>query len=151
MRHVPDPADLAQIEAIKQLVAIRARAIDTGDWETYAECHAPDHVSHGASFAAPPGRAEMIAALKQAYAGITSIHCVHSPVIVLSGPGQAQGTWSMSDRLYWRERDAEHWALGWGIYAETYRRDAGEWRFTSRQLHYLRRELSPGQTRFPAQ
>lgn len=149
MNPVPVPDDLAHIEAIKQLVAIRIRAVDAGDWDTYAECHAPDHVSHGSSFAPPPGREAMIAALKAAYAGMSSIHTAYAPQIVLTGPNEAKGTWSLADRLYWHEGDVEHWALGWGTYDETYRRDDGIWRFTSRRLQYLRRELSPGQTRFP--
>lgn len=144
-----NPTDmLAAMEAIRQLVARRARAIDERDWATYAECHAPDHVSYGAAFSPSPGREAMIAALQAAYAGITSIHIVHSPEIVLLRSDTAKGTWSMADRLYWTEGETEHWAHGWGTYRETYRRVGSDWRFTSRRLDYIRRELSAGQTRF---
>ena len=140
--------NLAATEAIKRLAARRVRAIDMRDWATYADCHAPDHVSHGSSFAPPPGRAAMIEALRRVYEGISSIHTLHSPDIELLSADEARGMWGMADRLYWLEDGTEHRAFGWGFYHETYRRDDGNWRFTSRKLDYIRREFSPGQTRF---
>lgn len=137
---------LQAIEDIRLLVARRVRALDSKDWETYADCHAPDHVSHGA-FSPGQGREAMMAGLSTAYAGISSIHLVHAPAIRLLSATEAEGSWGLEDRLFWLEGEQEHWAHGWGFYDETYRKTDGAWFITSRRLTYLRRELSPGSTR----
>jgi hypothetical protein len=138
---------LVAIEDIKALVARRVRSLDARDWETYQDCHAPEHVS--GFFKEAPDRAAMIEALKAETAGVTAIHHVHSPEIVVLSPTEAKGAWAMEDRRYWMQGDEEHWLHGWGYYHETYVKRDGVWLITSRELVRTRLEHSPGSSRAP--
>lgn len=138
---------LVAIEAIKALMARRIRALDSQDWETYAACHAPDHISHGAHFSPGAGRDAMMTAVRASLEGIQTFHHVHSPEISVLSPVEAKGSWYLEDRLYWTQGHDEHWIHGWAYYDDTYGKRDGEWLFTSRRLSYMRTEHSPGSRR----
>lgn len=143
-----DPLErLIAIEAIKNLMARRVRALDTCDWETYRACHAPDHISYGIVGYPATGVDQMMDSLLKSLEGVRTIHQVHSPEIELLSPTEARGNWALEDWLYWMQGDEEHWLHGWGHYDDTYSQRDGEWLFTSRRLSRLRVEHSPGSKR----
>lgn len=135
---------LLEIEAIKQLMARRVRALDTKDWDTYRQLHAEDHQSLGFDDGRPRGPDEMIETLKQTISNVTTFHMVHSPEIILTSETTAVGHWYLEDRLWWKQGEEEHWLRGYGRYEDTYAKRDGEWKFTSRRLHRVRVDLSPG-------
>jgi hypothetical protein len=136
--------ELAEIEAIKALKARRVRALDMKDWDTYEGLHAPEHVSHGFKGGPAVGPQAMMERLLSQVRDVVTIHMVHSPDIRLSSETTATGSWMLEDRLFWRQGEDEHWFHGFGYYDETYVKRAGRWFFTSRHLHRLRVEVSPG-------
>jgi hypothetical protein len=51
----------------------------------------------------------------------------------------------MEDNLFWYLNGEKQWLRGFGIYYETYVREAdGQWRFTHRRLERTHAETSPG-------
>jgi len=140
---------LAAKDAITTLMARRVYALDTQDWDTYAACHAPDHVSHALAGGPHVGRDAMMQGTRQALEGVRSIHHVHSPEIMILSPEEARGRWAMEDRLYWMQGDEEHWLHGWGYYHDGYGVRDGQWLFTSREVTRQRVEHSPGSRRAP--
>ena len=147
MSGMTDLERVVAIEEIKVLMARRCRSLDARDWPTYQACHAPDHISRDTVAPGDVHSASLVDALKAFFAGITSIHRVHSAEIEFSSPTEATGIWAMEDRLYWKEGDQEHWMHGWGHYYDTYSKREGRWLFTSRRLERERREKSQGATR----
>jgi len=145
-KHVAEISDLERLVAtneIKNLMARRVRSLDTKDWDTYRDCHAPEHVSHVLA----AGRDAMMAALLKSLDGVSTIHHVHSPEIRILSSTEATGWWALEDWLHWMQGDEEHWLHGWGYYHDSYAKRDGEWLFTSRRLERLRLVHSPGSNR----
>jgi hypothetical protein len=136
--------ELLEIEAIKKLMARRVRALDTKDWVTYRQLHADDHMSYGFDDKHPRNADEMVVALKQMITNVTTFHMVHSPDIILTSADTAVGHWYLEDRLWWKQGEEDHWLRGYGRYEDTYGKRNGEWKFTSRRLHRVRIDVSPG-------
>ncbi len=142
-----DVERLVAIEAIKNLMARRVRALDTRDWDAYRACHAPDCVSYAIASEPTAGVDQMVKALQAKLEGVRTIHTVHSPEITLSSPTAAKGNWVLEDWWFWMQGAEEHWMHGWGYYDDTYAKRDGQWLFTSRRLSRLRLEHSPGSNR----
>jgi len=49
----------------------------------------------------------------------------------------------MEDSLWWQNGDVEEHLHGYGHYHETFRKEAGGWLFTSRQLIRIRVDMTP--------
>jgi hypothetical protein len=141
---VDGATELFEIEAIKKLMARRVRALDTKDWVTYRQLHADDHMSYGFDDKHPRNADEMIVALKKMVTHVTTFHMVHSPDIILTSADTAVGHWYLEDRLWWKQGEEEHWLRGYGRYEDTHGKRNGEWKFTSRRLHRVRIDVSPG-------
>ena len=136
---------LIAIEAIKALIARRARALDTRDWDTYARCHAPSVVSTSGLFDSNLSRDEMIRANQDLVSNLeTMIHCVHSPNITILSAVEAKGHSFLENWDFWKQDGEEHWYHGWGYYDETFGIHDGKWVFTARKLTWLRQEFSEG-------
>jgi hypothetical protein len=131
-------ARLAAVADITALVARRCRSLDTQAWATYAACHTDDVVSWaiGTETAGEPVRGvdAVVAFLREQLAGRTTVHHVHSPEITLTSDTTASGTWAMEDRLWWSAEGRERRLHGFGFYEETYRKEDGHWRVSSRRL-----------------
>jgi hypothetical protein len=138
---------LVAIEAIKNLMARRCKALDDKDWASYQACHAHEHVSLGTLNGQNLSGAALIEGLRGRLDGIVTVHHVHSPQIDVTSPSEARGIWALEDRLFWKEGAQDHWMHGWGHYHDTYGKRDGQWLFTSRRLTRVRVEWSPGATR----
>lgn len=147
MNEISDVQRLLAVEDIKMLMGRRCRALDAKDWETYAACHSPDHVSVDTIQRGEQRGAELIENLKRYLDGITSIHHAHAPEIHLISEASARGIWSLEDWLFWKEDGKREWFHGWANYHDTYAKLGGRWVFTSRRLERLRVEYSAGAKR----
>lgn len=132
------PADLLTLRAIEELKYRYLRTLDLRDWEGLARVFEPDATGaygDGLEF----GSAEEIVAFMRESLGpdIITVHQVHHPEIVLSGPGEgaggsagtATGTWMLMDRVI----AVSHGVLieGASVYHDEYRRGPdGQWRIS---------------------
>ena len=135
---------LRALEQIGLLKARRDRAADTKDWDLYESLHAPDHVSENGDYGTWRSAAEMIANVKKAMAGLTTVHHSHSPEILFDTPDRACGIWAMTGLSLWKQDGVEHWFRAFGHYFESYEKRDGRWLFTSRTLRYYHTRRSPG-------
>jgi ketosteroid isomerase-like protein len=113
------------IEAIKQLKADYCRAFDLRDWERWGSL-LTDDVYLESDAGVLEGREAVLAMMGTVDASV--VHNTHSPVIELTGPDTASGTWSNEDwvRLdLGGERLAFH---GCGHYFEDYVRTPEGWK-----------------------
>lgn len=125
---------LMDLDAIRQLEARRIRAIDMKDWAMYEAVHAPDHYSHNDGEQRWDGAKANTDRLAALFIGVQTIHHVHTAEIDFTSTDCATGIWAMEDYLYWKQNGEDHWLHGFGFYHETYRKQAGQWLFTSRKL-----------------
>ena len=142
--------ELGAIEAIRQLMARRLRAMDTKDWELYGTVHTEDVIVE--SFEDHPDGAkpnaggvsgrvvgrenvtEVIRSLMDDPVPMTSVHHVHSSEIGFKSPDSASGIWALEDRLWWQNGDTRESLHGFGHYHEEYRRESGIWKISRRRL-----------------
>jgi len=146
------PADLCEIEEIKQLKARYFRYLDTKQWDRLREVFLPDAIFEG-THRPLHGADEFVAANRSRFANAKTVHHGHMPEIRLLGPGLARGIWAMFD---WVEFDAAavdgadaevrdySGYSGYGHYEEEYRKLQGEWRISRLRLKRLRVESLPG-------
>lgn len=124
------------IEDIKKLKARYFRALDSKDWDTYAQVFAEDCVVdlRPAGGALHHGRAAFRAYASE-LAIVQSCHHGHMPEIDLTGPDTATGVWGLEDYNIWEDGSQNH---GWGHYLETYVKRDGRWTIKTMTLSYLR-------------
>lgn len=144
MDEMSDIERLVAIEDIKRLKSRRDRAVDMKDWATFEALHAPEHRSHNDGYEPWNSAAELLANVKKALEGVTTIHHSHTPDLTFQSRVKASGIWAMEDNLYWMQGDQEHWLHGYGFYHETYEKRNGQWVFTTRQLKRISVKMSPG-------
>lgn len=135
------PNDLVEIERIKQLKARYFQLMDQKRWDEWAEVFCEDVVIDTTEEGAPliHGRQAFREYLPPILEHVKTCHHGHSPIIRLTGPDAAEGSWAMEDMLWWPKGSPfEHlWGLGW--YEEQYRREAdGEWRIAHLVLRRIR-------------
>lgn len=139
------PADLCDIEEIRQLKARYFRYLDTKQWDRLREVFLPDAVFEGTH---RPLRSadEFVAASRSRFATAKTVHHGHMPEIRILRPGLARGIWAMFD---WVEFDQAHVEgasaeprgySGYGHYEEEYRKLQGEWGISLLRLKRLRLE-----------
>jgi hypothetical protein len=146
-----DPVDrLLAIEEIKQLKAAYFHAIDTQDWDAFADLWTDDGVfdltaemewqrgetveQDAAAAVFTGGRVIADFCRRVVTPEVRSVHHGYDPVIEVLAPDQARGRWAMTDILDYGDRKME----GHGWYFEDYRRVAGRWRFARIDLRRLR-------------
>jgi ketosteroid isomerase-like protein len=135
------------IEAIKQLKADYCRAFDLRDWERWGSLLTED-IYLESDAGVLEGREAVLAMMSAVDASV--VHNTHSPVIELTGPDTARGTWSNEDwvRLdLGGERLAFH---GCGHYAEEYVRTTEGWKVKRSVETRLRVDPIEGSKGLPA-
>lgn len=135
---------LNDIEDIKQLKARYCRLIDQKKW---TELEADFVTDAAIEIAGAPGGADdtqkftsahaFIEGLRRLMGPLVSVHQVHAPEIQILDAENAQGTWTISDRLVFPRGNPLKVLHGWGIYHESYRKISGAWRFASVRLERL--------------
>ena len=128
---------LRDIEDIKQLKARYVRCVDTQDWGALAELLTDDFRLKSES-GDHEGRDTVVAMVRGALEGHSTVHHVFMPEIVLTGPDTASATWAMED---WVRMSLDGTPIafhGCGHYREEYMRTADGWRVKSSVLTRLR-------------
>lgn len=138
------PEDLVEIERIKQLKARYFQLMDQKRWAEWALVFCEDVTIDTTEEGSPliHGRQTFLEYLPPILQDVRTCHHGHSPIISLTGPDRAEGTWAMEDMLWWPAGSpVEHlWGLGW--YEEKYLLEAdGEWRIAHLKLRRIRVEL----------
>lgn len=126
---------LVETEAIKQVKARYARAVDTKDWDLLASVLAPDARSvYNDGVFAFEGRDAILDFLKDALdtKKIVSMHQSHTPEIELTSETTARGTWYLEDIVLNEGETTEHnpgmsVMIGTGIYHDEYVKRDGAW------------------------
>ena len=141
------PADLVEIEAIKQLKARYFRLMDQKRWDEWADVFTEDATleavddTRGAK--AVEGRDAIVARVRSVLGEVLSVHHGHMPEIEITGPTTARGTWTMEDHLEFPPGGRTRVIDGRGFYFEEYAKGPdGRWRIRTLQLRrlWLRRE-----------
>ncbi len=133
-------------DAIRALKARYFRAFDTKDWDTFVGLFTedawlefdlavpvPDEPTPSARL---EGRKAIGDHVSSPNVVAQTVHHGHTYEIEVLGQNEARGIWAMEDIV-----DYGHSLIrGYGHYHETYRREDGQWRFTSVHLTRLRYE-----------
>lgn len=138
------PADLVEIERIKQLKHRYQRCLDLKRWDEIVHCFTEDAVaSYSAGRYAFDGRDRIVEFFRAAMGRPTflSSHRVHEPEIVLTGPGTARGTWALEDWVVDTERNLT--IHGAAFYEDEYRLVDGEWRIARTGYERVFEEVIP--------
>jgi hypothetical protein len=143
---VPDQTDwrpdavqrLADIEDIVQLKARYFRAVDTKDWELFADEVLTEDAHFDMEGTLVDGRDEIVAFVSRTIRYATTVHHGHTREITITGPTTATGFWAMYDYVRWHKRDGSEKVIhGYGHYAEDYVRTPAGWRIRSSRLTRL--------------
>lgn len=149
------PADLAEIEAIRQAKARYVRGVDEGDAALVRAILHPDcTLDYRGCFVDPvtgddhfpamgivlEGREAFGSALVEL--GVVSVHQVYTGEIALTGPTTASAVFPMTDRLWFPPGGAWPFArlTGYGHYRETYEKVDGAWLLKTTTITRLRVE-----------
>ena len=136
---------LIDVEAIKRLKARYFRLMDTKEWDAWGEVFTQDaRLQWGESEAdSATGRANIVAAVRQAVDPAVTCHHGHMPEIEILSAERARGIWAMYDRV-----DHPDYLLeGYGHYSEEYHKVAGEWKIHRTRLTRLHRNFELKKTR----
>jgi hypothetical protein len=135
-----EPADLVEIEQIRQLKARYFRLMDTKRWSEWAEQLAEDCVLEyvGGPELRLEGRDAVVDFVRGALDPAVSVHQGHMPEIELTGPTTARGTWAMSDVVVWTGDMAPNSLRGFGHYEDEYVKEDGTWRVRRMRITRLR-------------
>jgi ketosteroid isomerase-like protein len=124
-------SQLESIEAIKQLKYRYFRFLDSKQWDELATCFTDDATAaYDDGKYAFTGREAILGFLHGALGShdIVSLHQGHHPEIVLAGDTRAEGRWSLSDYLIFRESNTR--LRGAAYYRDEYVRSDGEWKIS---------------------
>jgi hypothetical protein len=127
---------LADIEALKQLMARYERYGDTEDWEEFAKLFTEDAVF---SYEAMPraakdapqsatieGRDAFIEGMGETLKGVQTSHDIYLPDITITGPATATATWALHDLV----RLPTVVFNGYGHIHQDYIKVDGQWKIT---------------------
>jgi hypothetical protein len=118
---------LIDIEAIKQLKGRYFYSLDTKDWDGWKSVFTEDLHFEGDGLVYD-GRDEFLAFVAPSLETITTVHHGHSPVIVLSEPDRATGTWAFQDIVAHQGEGDPVGFRGYGYYHDEYVRTSDGWR-----------------------
>jgi len=145
------PAELVEIERIRQLKARYFRLMDQKQWDEWSRVLCEDVVVDTTEDGSPliRGRQAFRDFLVPILDGVATVHHGHTPEIELTSATTATGIWAMEDNLWWpADRGGRH-LRGSGWYHEEYRKEMdGEWRIQSLTLRRIRTEVD-GKRLFP--
>jgi hypothetical protein len=140
--------DLERLVAIEDIKLCKARyfyGVDHQDWDMWRR----DVFAADATMLMPDAMQEPIAGMeaiiawvRTAMAGCTSVHHGHMPDIVFTSDTTAKVIWAMEDQVHWPKLlPTGHSHLhGWGHYHETYVKLPAGWRIRECSLTRLRVE-----------
>jgi SnoaL-like domain len=125
-------ADLADIEAIKQVKYRYLRALDTKNWDDYADTLAEDiKADYGPSIGKElhfTNRADLVEYMRTSLGpNVITEHRVTHPEIILSGD-TASGNWYLQDKVIVGEFD--FMLIGAAFYHDEYRRAENGWKIS---------------------
>lgn len=138
------PEDLVEIELIKQLKARYYMLMDQKRWDEWANVFCEDCTIDSTQDGAPliHGRQAFVDFLSPMLQEVKTCHHGHMPIIDLTSPTTAVGTWSMEDMLWFPEGSERRFLWGVGWYFEKYRKDDdGQWRILELTLRRTRVEV----------
>jgi hypothetical protein len=142
------PGGIAQmlwdIEQIKQLKARYFRYMDTRDWARHPTSFTEDcrHIGYKGEGSVMDRYEDYVTFLRSGLEPGRSVHHGHMPEITLTSPTEAEGTWAMFDYVENTGPNPRR-MMGYGHYHETYRKEAGEWKISSKRLVRLRVDPLP--------
>ncbi|MGB6180672.1 MAG: nuclear transport factor 2 family protein [Rhodococcus sp. (in: high G+C Gram-positive bacteria)] len=122
---------LHDVELIRRVKYRYLRALDTKDWELYADTLTEDVITDYGAHLKFSNRDEVVTFMSSTLgpAIITEHHC-SQPEVDITGEGTATGIWNLSDRVIVPSMNAV--VTGSAFYHDTYRRCVdGEWRISS--------------------
>ena len=142
--------ELLDREAIKELKARYCRFVDTQQWHRLRTLFDPATRFEGFG-SAPSGASvdDFIAGISARFAGVVSIHHVHTPEIAFKGPDAARAIWPMQDYVHFppgaviKEAPGTAGFIGYGHYEEEYARGPDGWRFMFLRLTRIRLDPLP--------
>ena len=125
-------ADLADIEAIKQVKYRYLRALDTKHWDDYADTLAEDiKADYGPSIGKElhfTNRADLVDYMRTSLGpNVITEHRVTHPEIILAGD-TASGNWYLQDKVIVAEFD--FLLIGAAFYHDEYRRTENGWKIS---------------------
>lgn len=138
------PADLVEIELIKQLKHRYMRCLDLKRWDEIETCFTVDAVaSYSAGKYRFEGRDRIVGFFREAMSrpGFLSSHRAHEPEITLEGPDRARGRWALDDWVIDTDRDVT--IHGAAFYADVYAKQDGAWRIAETGYERLFEEVIP--------
>jgi hypothetical protein len=148
------PADLCQIEEIKQLKARYFRFIDTKQWSNLRELFTADASYEGFGEGKLTGADPFVARLKGRLDSARVIHHGHSPEIRILKPDTARGIWTQFDFIEFSEpatdgpQAGQRGRLGFGHYEDEYRKVGDVWRISFMRIRRLRVDPLFGKSAF---
>lgn len=130
-----DIQKLVAADAIKQVKARYARAVDTKDWDLLESVFTPDARSvYNDGIFGFEGREAILEFLKGALdrKDVVSMHQSHTPEIEVTSENTARGTWYLEDIVINTGETTEYNTgstvmVGTGIYHDEYEKRDGEW------------------------
>lgn len=136
-------AQLAEIEAIKQLKARYCRLLDTKQWDDWRELFTDDFVSDTAQSGGKviTGADAFVSFVRKNLGKRQTVHQVHAPEIEVTSPTTARGVWALNDIVHLAPGVNLN---GYGHYHETYVKSGGQWRITASTLTRLREDVFNG-------
>ncbi len=143
------PADLTDIEEIKQLKARYFRYMDEKRWSDWGELFTADALLdavHDAPNAKLLGRDRIVEVVSRALASAVTVHHGYMPEIVITSATTARGIWAMEDYLEYPGEPEPFRIRGKGHYHEEYEKDVnGQWRIQKLRLTrlWIQREGTP--------
>jgi hypothetical protein len=133
-------------EEIRRLKARYFRLLDTKQWDEFETLFAADALfdmrdaavarDEGALLTGAPAIAAFV---RDAVAGMVTVHHGHMPEIEILSGQAARGTWAMEDVLHWTTDgvDGRQVMRGYGHYHDSYVRIDGRWLIQSSRLSRL--------------
>jgi len=138
------PADLVEIEAIKQVKYRYMRCLDQKLWDELVACFTEDAVAEysGGKYAYE-GRDAIVAFLRRSMGADTfhSSHRVHHPEIALLSPTEATGVWALEDVVIETKWDVT--IRGAAFYTDAYAKQDGVWRIRRTGYKRTYEEIQP--------
>jgi hypothetical protein len=149
-----DAERMAAIEAIKQVKARYFRGADTGDVALMRDCFTEDCVlDYTDCFVDPASGRDFLdtyssvirgkaqwPALSLKDVGIVSVHQGHQAEVEITSDTTADAIFAMTDRLYLPPGAPVTEITGYGMYHESYVKDAGGWKIRTLRLERQRVE-----------
>jgi ketosteroid isomerase-like protein len=154
MSAVGDLDRLVAVEEIKQLKARYFTALDAQDWDAYVAVFTEDavmdlaeemqaHSGEAVDAGTDPvsrGREAIRTFIAAALEGSVSVHEGHMPVIEITGPDTARGTWGLHDWITFADKGTQF--HGYGHYHEEYGKVDGEWLISFMSISRIRVDWS---------